>query len=181
MDETLRIVQALKLVDEYGGSALAPGDWRVGEPYIWNTRPGVDTFYAARAGLKSNVLSKILRMVQSFFTPNEEEVTTSESNKSMKELQYNSDSSGLGFEYGSGSDYNSSSYFSSGDELKSQYDYFSGTSSDYLVDSTSESGSNFENGSTSTYYSNSFSSSPRSSSYYTTDTSSVDNPNTSKP
>ena len=180
MDETLRIVQALKLVDEYGGSALAPGDWRVGEPYIWNTRPGVDTFYAARAGLKSNVLSKILRMVQSFFTRNEEEVTTSESNKSMKELQYYSDSSGLGFEYGSGSDY-SSSYFSSGDELKSQYDYFSGTSSDYLVDSTSESGSNFENGSTSTYYSNSFSSSPRSSSYYTTDTSSVDNPNTSKP
>ena len=87
MDETLRIVQALKLVDEYGGSALAPGDWRVGEPYIGNTRPGVDTFYAARAGLNSNVFLKIFRMVQSLFTPNEEEITSSESNKSMKELQ----------------------------------------------------------------------------------------------
>jgi len=73
VDETLRIVQALKLVDEYGGSALAPGDWRVGEPYIWNTRPGVDTFYAARAGLKSNVFSKIVRMVQSFFKQGQEE------------------------------------------------------------------------------------------------------------
>lgn len=73
MDETLRIVQALNLVDGFGSSALAPGDWRVGEPYIWNTRPGVDTYYAARAGLKSNVFSKIVRMVQSFFKQGQEE------------------------------------------------------------------------------------------------------------
>ena len=73
VDETLRTLQALKLVDESGGSTLPPGDWRVGDPYIRNTRPGVDAFYAARAGLKSNMFSKIGRMVISFFKQGQEE------------------------------------------------------------------------------------------------------------
>jgi len=44
-EEILRIVAAIKIVDDANGTELAPADWVPGEPTIRNTKAGVEMFY----------------------------------------------------------------------------------------------------------------------------------------
>ena len=77
-------------MDESGGTVLAPGDWRVGDPFIKNTRPGVDTFYAARAGLTSNMFTKMVKLFQTFFKQGQED---GDSSTALKQLRTTKSSS----------------------------------------------------------------------------------------
>ena len=45
VEETLRIVAAIKMVDEAEGSALAPADWVSTQPVIENSRSGILEYY----------------------------------------------------------------------------------------------------------------------------------------
>ena len=45
VEETLRVVTAIKMVDEAGGSALAPADWVSTQPVIKNSRSGILKYY----------------------------------------------------------------------------------------------------------------------------------------
>jgi len=45
VEETLRVVAAIKMVDEAEGSALAPADWVSTEPVIKNSRAGILEYY----------------------------------------------------------------------------------------------------------------------------------------
>ena len=48
VEETLRVVTAVKEVDEAKGNLFTPADWMQGEPTITNTKAGVVQFYKER-------------------------------------------------------------------------------------------------------------------------------------
>ena len=50
VEETLRVVAAVKEVDEAKGNLFTPADWVQGEPTITNTKAGVVQFYKERHG-----------------------------------------------------------------------------------------------------------------------------------
>ena len=50
VEETLRVVTAVKEVDEAKGNLFTPADWVQGEPTITNTKAGVVQFYKERHG-----------------------------------------------------------------------------------------------------------------------------------
>ena len=50
VEETLRVVAAVKEVDEAKGNLFTPADWVQGEPTITNTKAGVVQFYKDRHG-----------------------------------------------------------------------------------------------------------------------------------
>ena len=50
VEETLRVVAAVKEVDEAKGNLFTPADWVQGEPTITNTKAGVLQFYKERHG-----------------------------------------------------------------------------------------------------------------------------------
>ena len=50
VEETLRVVAAVKEVDEAKGNLFTPADWVQGEPAITNTKAGVVQFYKERHG-----------------------------------------------------------------------------------------------------------------------------------
>ena len=50
VEETLRVVAAVKEVDEAKGELFTPADWVQGEPTIANTKAGVVQFYKERHG-----------------------------------------------------------------------------------------------------------------------------------
>ena len=50
VEETLRVVAAVKEVDEAKGNLFTPADWVHGEPTITNTKAGVVQFYKERHG-----------------------------------------------------------------------------------------------------------------------------------
>ena len=50
VEETLRVVAAVKEVDEAKGILFTPADWVQGEPTITNTKAGVVQFYKERHG-----------------------------------------------------------------------------------------------------------------------------------
>ena len=50
VEETLRVVTAVKEVDEAKGNLFTPADWMQGETTITNTKAGVIQFYKERHG-----------------------------------------------------------------------------------------------------------------------------------
>ena len=50
VEETLRVVAAVKEVDKAKGELFTPADWVQGEPTITNTKAGVVQFYKERHG-----------------------------------------------------------------------------------------------------------------------------------
>ena len=50
VEETLRVVAAVKEVDKAKGELFTPADWVQGEPTITNTKAGVVQFYKERLG-----------------------------------------------------------------------------------------------------------------------------------
>ena len=50
VEETLKVVAAVKKVDEAKGNLFTPADWVKGEPTISNTKAGVEQFYKERHG-----------------------------------------------------------------------------------------------------------------------------------
>ena len=50
VEETLRVVAALREVDSARGGLYTPGDWEQGQPTIPSTKAGVERFYRERHG-----------------------------------------------------------------------------------------------------------------------------------
>jgi len=63
--ETISILEGIVKTDIGGGSVLVPGDWKVGEHTICNTRPGVEAFYGDSS---SWGLTAVLESVKSWFS-----------------------------------------------------------------------------------------------------------------
>jgi len=89
VEETLRIVAAIKMVDEAEGSALAPADWVSTQPVIKNSRAGILEYYQEKyedktqeAGLWLSVKKLFGGHVQS--SRNSTDVIDSKSDKEAK-------------------------------------------------------------------------------------------------
>ena len=64
VEETLRVVAAVKEVDEAKGNLFTPADWVQGEPTITNTKAGVAQFYKEMHGKEEEEEKSRLTLLQ---------------------------------------------------------------------------------------------------------------------
>ena len=66
VEETLRVVAAIKMVDEAEGSVLAPADWMSPEPVIKNSRTGILEYYKEKYEVKNQETGLLVALKKLF-------------------------------------------------------------------------------------------------------------------
>jgi len=66
VNETLRLVRALRKVDFHEGNMLVPADWNIGDSLIINSRAGIDKYYLNKHSMPATGISGIIRSIKEF-------------------------------------------------------------------------------------------------------------------
>jgi len=88
VEETLRVVAAIKMVDEAEGSALAPADWVSTQPVIKNSRSGILEYYKEKYEDKTQETGLWLSVKKLFGRKSDKEAKIDELEKSGKNVKF---------------------------------------------------------------------------------------------